>query len=294
MMKKHENSKVAGLRARTDTEQMVTFEIMSFVRSNICAKKGDLVNVGSDFAKAQVPPVSACVIGKREWGESLYKLPTVVGLSRWLGRQRDAKALHSYCALAKTQHLQPIWAAIEELTGMNSDTLAPRLESATHEAWLRTIFVPTLMVMEAGYSTTSLPPFGSSQCVLVLDGTLTVLGVESGSLPGLSYSSKLAAMGNMSEESLNLCIQKNTAFVAKLGTGRLAFFPHTHILRVDADAASVVLKWSTLHAEDASVLRDALSNCMTIAASFPSLAVGPFQNFVALLQERIASAEITS
>lgn len=287
LMKKQENSQVQGLKAQAGQEQVAPIEIMSYIKNRILPEKGGVINMGKDFVKAyEAVPMEPACIGCSEWSNRLIAVPTLQGLQKWLFKGLEAGVLHTYCTLDKPQHLKPITDALHELSNLRVGELAPRLTSPTHEAWLKPMFAFSLMHVEPGYTNTGFGAYGAAQAIFIIKGEIMILGIHSQDLDSMSYTAKLQEMSTLSEEQLGKSIDSKHAFICKAPAGHLLFLPPQFIVRAEAVKQSLLLKWP-IALEEASCLTTILSNCTHIASSFPSLATGHFQSWMALLQERI-------
>ena len=83
-------------------------------------------------------------------------------------------------------------------------------------------------------------------------------------------------------------IDKGKAFVVLATRGDLFMCPEGYILRQQTVASTKALSWSAMRS-DATEMKVVLSNCLSLGASFPSLAVGQFQQWVAMLHELVSA-----
>ena len=145
-----------------------------------------------------------------------------------------------------------------------------------------------LLTCELGYMDIGVGAHGMAQIVFVSDGSALVVGMKPAMLKGSNYAQKLKSISNATQEALCTGIDNSNAFTCFSKPGHMMCIPAVYMTVVRCISVCTMFKWSWMAVDPpAQELREVLSNCTHMTASFPSMALGPFQTWVALLHERL-------
>lgn len=294
-LKKFEQSQVQGMMAITDdnggNEATGAIDFMQMVVDGICAKQGKSINVDSKFVVENRILRPYCS-GKSSHAVAVQEIPVFRGLSNWLRNQRDKEKDkdHVVSSLEKAKFRNPLVAKVSELFVIPEPLLTKSISSDVHDQVTRGIFALTLCDMMPGYSSSGLLPFGVGQFTFLVSGSYLSIGVHIDAATGETYSAKLASVAALSYDGLVKLLTEKKAFVIHAVPGDLVFLLACFIVRQCALHDCVALRWSWADDDSRDNLAAVLASCMSVAASYPSTAVGPYKAWMSFLSSFLNGA----
>jgi hypothetical protein len=261
-----------------------------FIANHICLEIGDIINCSAygDVPKPLPSPSPSFHFMLPDATKEFVGKPVYKGLSRWLAGQLKSKKNedHVHAALQKGAYLKPLTDFVVSGTGCEANFLFSKLDACTLELQAN-IFGPTLLMADAGHSTTGFLPFAAPHTFLCAEGSFLVVAVHHELIVGFSYSAKREAFNNMSSEALKGLLAVEKAIVCKMSPGCVFHCPVGMIVRQAAISNAVVFKWA-VHDGSVQESKKVLSSAMLHCSSFPELATGAFSSWMKVLQEAVA------
>ena len=80
------------------------------------------------------------------------------------------------------------------------------------------------------------------------------------------------------------------AFIVNAKAGTLFGIPAGYLVMQNAPVDCWMLSWSIASAKDVAEFKTMLSQCLSVAASYPAMAVGQYKNWMASLQDHCLSS----